>query len=200
AAVFVVGQRDFKRMLAYSSVEQMGILALGVGIGGGAVFGALLHMINNGLTKGVLFLSAGNIHRSFDAKTTDEVQGAMRRLPLSGTLFLLGFLAITGSPPFGPFISEFTILNGAFSAGRFLIGAAFLFLLLVVFIGMGRTVLTVVQGRPPARARRTAYRDGWLTGLPVAAAFALVLMLGVYIPMPLNTLLHRAASFLEIHP
>src|SRR5437667_297752 len=114
AAVFMVGQRDFKRMLAYSSVEHMGILVLAIGIGGGAVFGGLLHMINNGITKGVLFLSAGNIHRAFDAKTTDAVQGAMRRLPLSGTLFLLGFLAITGSPPFGPFISEFSILNGAF--------------------------------------------------------------------------------------
>jgi len=200
AAVFMVGQRDFKRMLAYSSVEHMGILVLGIGIGGGAVFGALLHMINNGLTKAVLFLSAGNIHRAFDAKTTDEVQGAMRRLPLSGTLFLLGFLAITGSPPFGPFISEFSILNGAFGAGRFLVGAMFLFLLLIIFIGMGRTVLTVVQGRPTAAARRTTYRDGWLTGLPILASFAAVLLLGVYIPGPLNGLLREAVRFLEVRP
>ena len=69
AAVFVVGQRDFKRMLAYSSVEHMGILALGVGLGGGAAAGAFFHCINNGLTKGVLFLSAGNIHRAFGSKT-----------------------------------------------------------------------------------------------------------------------------------
>src|SRR5262249_2339270 len=68
AAVFMVRQRDFKRMLAYSSVEHMGILVLGVGIGGMAVFGALLHLINNGLTKGVLFLSAGNIHRAYGSK------------------------------------------------------------------------------------------------------------------------------------
>ena len=72
AAVFMVRQRDFKRMLAYSSVEHMGILVLGIGIGGAAVYGALLHMINNGLTKGVLFLSAGNIHRSFGSKLTDQ--------------------------------------------------------------------------------------------------------------------------------
>jgi hydrogenase-4 component F len=200
AAVFMVGQRDFKRMLAYSSVEHMGILVLGIGIGGGAVFGALLHMINNGLTKGVLFLSAGNIHRSYGAKTTDQVQGAMRRLPLSGTLFLLGFLAITGSPPFGPFVSEFTILNGAFGAGRYVVGAVFLVLLLVIFIGMGRTVLTVVQGRVPANARRTAYRDGLLTGLPVLVSFAAVLLLGVYVPTPLYNLLRDAVQFLEVRP
>src|SRR5262249_44992484 len=100
AAVFMVRQRDFKRMLAYSSVEHMGILILGVGIGGLAVYGALLHMINNGLTKGVLFLSAGNIHRAYGSKLTDRVRGAIRRVPLSGSLFLAGFLAITGSPPF----------------------------------------------------------------------------------------------------
>jgi hydrogenase-4 component F len=200
AAVFMVGQRDFKRMLAYSSVEHMGILVLGIGIGGPAIFGALLHMINNGLTKGVLFLSAGNIHRSFGGKTVDEVQGAMRRLPISGTLFLLGFLAVTGSPPFGPFISEFTILRGAFGFGRYVVGGVFLFLLLVIFIGMGRTVLTVVQGRPAPGARRTAYREGWLTCLPIIVAFALVLLLGLYIPPPLDNMLKSAARFLEVRP
>lgn len=201
AAVFMVGQRDFKRMLAYSSVEHMGILVLGIGIGGSiATFGALLHMINNGLTKGVLFLSAGNIHRAFGAKTTDKVHGAMRRLPLSGTLFLLGFLAITGSPPFGPFISEFSILNGTFGAGRFLVGSLFLFLLVIIFIGMGRTVLTVVQGRPTAAARRTPYQDGLLTGLPILASFAGVLLLGVYIPTPLNGLLRDAVRSLGVRP
>jgi hydrogenase-4 component F len=200
AAVFMVGQRDFKRMLAYSSIEHMGILALGLGIGGGATFGVLLHMINNGLTKGVLFLSAGNIHRAFGAKTTDQVQGAIRRVPLSGTMFLLGFLAITGSPPFGPFISEFTILNAIFQAGRFFVGGLFLLLLLIIFIGMGRTVLTVVQGRPPISSRRTTYRDTLLTSLPILISFALVLMMGTYIPRPLAAMLHDAAQFLEGRP
>src|SRR5437762_2761684 len=149
AAVFMVRQRDFKRMLAYSSVEHMGILALGVGIGGAALYGALLHLINNGLTKGVLFLSAGNIHRAYGSKLTDDVRGAIRRVPLSGALFLAGFLAITGSPPFGPFVSEFIIVNAAMSTGQFLAGGLFLLLLAIIFIGMGSTVLAVVQGNPP---------------------------------------------------
>jgi hydrogenase-4 component F len=200
AAVFMVGQRDFKRLLAYSSVEHMGILVLGVGIGGPALFGSLLHMINNGMTKGVLFLSAGNIHRAYEDKTTDEVRGAMRFVPLSGTLFLLGFFAVTGSPPFGPFVSEFTILNGAFSQRHFLAAAAFLLLLLIIFIGMGRTVLTVVQGRPLKGTRRTTYRDGFFTGLPVLASLAIVLLLGLHIPAPLNALLRDAVDFLEVRP
>ena len=148
----------------------------------------------------MLFLSAGNIHRAFGAKTTDQVQGAIRRVPFSGTMFLLGFLAITGSPPFGPFISEFTILNAIFGAGRFFVGGLFLLLLLIIFIGMGRTVLTVVQGRPPIASRRTTYRDTLLTSLQILIAFALVLMMGTYIPRPLATMLHDAAEFLEVRP
>ncbi len=200
AAVFMVGQRDFKRMLAYSSIEHMGILVLGVGLGGEGVFAALLHMLNNGLTKGVLFLSAANIHRAFDSKSIDQVRGAMRRVPFSGTLFLFGFFAITGSPPFGPFVSEFLILSRAFAADRFLVGGGVLLLLLVVFVGMGRTVLTMLQGPPSPEAERTSYRDGWFTGLPVVFSLAIVLMLGLHIPSPLVSLLQEAAAFLETVP
>ena len=200
AGVFLVGQRDFKRMLAYSSVEHMGILSLGLGVGGLAVFGVMLHMVNNTAAKGVLFLSSGNIHRAYGSKTTDTVHGAMRRLPLSGTLLLAGFLALAGSPPFGPFISEFTIVNAAFHGGRFVTGGLFLAFLLLIFIGMGATVLLVVQGRVPSTAKTTAYRDGWLTGLPPLILMALVLMLGVYFPAPLRTMLHDAASFLQVKP
>jgi hydrogenase-4 component F len=200
AGLFMVGQRDFKRLLAYSSVEHMGILVLGLGIGGPALFGTMLHVLTNGLTKGVLFISAGNIHRAYGSKNIDEVRGAMRRLPLSGTLFLAGFLAITGSPPFGPFISEFSILNGAFDAGRFVTAGLFLVLLLVVFIGMGATVLRVVQGRVPIEAADTPFRDSLLTGAPAVIFMALVLLLGLYIPAPLTNLLNNAVNFLEARP
>jgi hydrogenase-4 component F len=200
ASLFMVGQRDFKRMLAYSSVEHMGILVLGLGLGGPARFGTLLHVVTNGLTKGVLFLSAGNIHRAYGSKSTDHVCGAMRRLPLSGTLFLVGFLAITGSPPFGPFISEFSILNGAFDAGRLAIGGLFLFLLFVVFVGMGATVLKVVQGRASFEARHTPYRESALTAGPIVGLMLLVLLVGVYIPAPLDALVRDAVRFLEGQP
>jgi hydrogenase-4 component F len=214
AAVFLVGQRDFKRMLAYSSIEHMGILVLGVGIGGLALYGALLHLINNGLTKGVLFLSAGNIHRAYGSKLTGEVRGAIHRLPLSGALFLVGFLAITGSPPFGPFVSEFSIVTGAADSGQFLAGGLFLVLLGIVFIGMGATVLAVVQGdapdpltlpSPPAiggegRVRGkegNGFQDTLGTAGPILLFMALVLLLGLYIPPPLEALLREAAAFLE---
>jgi len=200
AAMFMAAQRDFKRMLAYSSVEHMGILALGLGLGGAALFGTMLHVVTNGLTKGVLFLSAGNIHRAYGSKSTDQVRGVLRRLPMSGTLFFAGFLAITGSPPFGPFASEFSILMGSFKAGRFLIGGAFLFLLFVVFVGMSRTVLRAVEGRAPALGNAPAPRESVLTTAPPLLLLLLVLLLGVCIPAPLGGLLQDAARFLEVRP
>lgn len=200
AAVFMVRQRDFKRMLAYSSVEHMGILVLGIGIGGAAIYGALLHLVNNGMTKGVLFLSAGNIRRAYDSKLTDDVQGAIQRVPCSGWLFLLGFLAITGSPPFGPFVSEFTIVYAAIGGGQFVPAAIFLLLLAVVFIGMGSTVLPMVQGKPPDRKEPNGYRDSIGTVAPVILFMAIVLLLGLYIPPPLESLLREAAAFLEGSP
>jgi hydrogenase-4 component F len=194
AAVFMVRQRDYKRMLAYSSVEHMGILVLGLGIGGAGVFGSFLHMVNNGLTKAVLFLSAGNIHRAFASKNVDEVSGALRRVPASAALFLAGFFAITGSPPFGPFLSEFTIVRAAFGSGRYGVATAFLILLAVVFIGMGSAVVSIVQGTPGGRSVTTSFREELGTVAPIVVCLAVVLLLGVYVPPPLERLLREAAA------
>jgi len=205
-AVFMVRQRDFKRLLAYSSVEHMGILVLGIGIGGLAVYGALLHLINNGLTKGVLFLSAGNIHRAYGSKVTGEgsdgegvpppVRGALQRVPFSGAMFLIGFLAITGSPPFGPFVSEFTIVNAAMVQGHFVASGLFLLILGVAFLGLGSTVLAVVQGNPSEQTDINGYHDSISTGAPILLFLALVLLLGLCIPPPLDTLLRDAARLI----
>jgi len=200
AAVFMVGQRDFKRLLAYSSVEHMGILVLGIGIGGAGIFGALLHTVSNALTKGVLFLAAGNIHRAFKSKRLEDVTGAIRRLPISGSLFLVGFLAVTGSPPFGIFVSELTILTAAMDGHRYLIAAAYLLLLAVIFIGMGATVLAVVQGAPPEDAEGRSYRESWFKTAPMFASLALVLMMGTWIPGPVAALIDDAVRLLGGKP
>lgn len=198
AAVFMVGQPDIKRLLAYSSVEHMGLLAIGVGIGGLATFGAMLHLVNNALTKGGLFLAAGNIQRAYASKHLSEVRGAISALPVSGTLFLGGFFAISGSPPFGPFMSEFTILRGIFGSERLAVGMLVLLSLAIVFIGMGTTVLAATQGEttegPPE------FRDRLLLYLSPLCFMILILGLGVYIPEPLQHALRQAAALLEVQP
>jgi hydrogenase-4 component F len=197
AAVFMARQRDYKRMLAYSSVEHMGILVLGIGIGGLAAFGALLHLVNNALTKGAMFLAAANIHRAYGAKTTDRVSGALRAVPASGALFLAGFFAVTGSPPFGPFQSEFTILRGAMLTGRYGVAGGFLAALFVVFVGMGGTVLAVVQGEPAADRPSTGFRDSIGTVGPALLLLSLVLLLGLWVPPVMEAALREAAHFVE---
>ena len=196
AGVFMVRQRDFKRMLAYSSVEHMGILALGLGLGGAGIFGALLHMVNNGVIKGVMFLSAGNIHRTYGSKYVEDVAGAMRRVPWSAALFLVGFIAVTGSPPFAPFVSELSVLGAAMEQHRHVVAAAMLLFLLVIFLGMGVTVLGVVQGEVSAAGRReTQCRERPLIIVPLFVLVAVSLLMGVAMPPAVQSYVRDAAAY-----
>lgn len=196
AAVFMLGQRDFKRMLAYSSVEHMGILALAVGLGPAGYFAGLLHLVNNALAKGVLFLSAGNIHRAFGGKTLDRVHGALGRVPISGGLFLLGFIAVTGSPPFAPFVSEFAVLRAAVDSGRWGLACAFVALLAVIFIGMAQTTISVVYGESGEAPKGAAQGDSaMLVAAPLVLAAA-TLILGLYLPAWLTSAVADAAKLL----
>lgn len=199
AAVFLARQRDLKRMLAYSSVEHMGIIAFGVGVGGKTgTYGALLHLINNGFGKGVMFLTGGNIQRAYGSRLTDDVAGAIRRVPWSGALFLAGFFAITASPPSGLFLSELTILRSAFGEGDYWAAGVFLLLIAVAFMGMASTVIKIVQGTPPGDPEPR--RESALTIVPAFAFLVLVIVLGVYVPGWLDHALSDAARFVENRP
>ena len=192
AAVFIVGQADFKRMLAYSSVEHIGILAVGIGIGGAGIFGALLHAVNHSLTKAMLFMLAGNIVAAYKSKSTTTVRGVAARLPVTGALWIAGLFAITGSPPFGPFMSELVILKAAFDGGRTAVAVTTLVLLAVVFVGMGRIMLAMAHGGAAGEVAPGGPERA-LSFVPPALLGALVLLLGVVVPIPLASLLHAAA-------
>jgi hydrogenase-4 component F len=198
AAVFIQGQTDYKRMLAYSSVEHMGILALGVGLGSGGAFGAMWHAVNHSLTKAMLFLVAGNILTVYHSKSTSEVRGVLRVLPMSGWLWVAGFFAITGSPPFGPFLSELTILKAALDQGRNGVAVGYLVLLSMIFVGMTTVVLRMAQGEPESSGRHLTIRqEPVLTVAPAVALAAVVLLLGVYLPPALRQVIQEAADTLR---
>jgi hydrogenase-4 component F len=196
AAAFLLAQRDYKRLLAYSSVEHMGILALGLGLGGTAAFGALLHAVNHSFAKAMLFLLAGNILAAYRTKTAAEVRGVLRRIPVTGVLWIAGLLAITGSPPFGTFVSELLVLRGAVEQGRFWIAGLFLALLTVIFIGMAATMTRMAQGSVPGWTGGANSRESRLAIGPPLALGLVVLVLGLYIPPSLDAVLHRAAQAL----
>ena len=192
AAVFILNQPDYKRMLAYSSVEHMGILALGVGLGPAAFFYALFHALNHSLTKGMLFLSAGNILGVYKTKTSGAISGLVKQLPMTGALWILGFLAITGTPLFGLFVSEFNILGAAVGQGRYLVAALFLFLLTVIFIGMGARILPMAQGNPKEEGGNSK-EDFWMWAAPMVLLI-MTFILGVHIPEWLHRLLTVSAT------
>jgi len=148
-AFFLVRQRDYKRMLAYSSVEHMGVVALGVGIGGVGVFGAMLHALSHSLAKAGLFLTAGNLLARYASKRAEDVRGALTVQPRTAALWVAGLLAITGIPPFALFLSEFTILRAALAFDPWL-AAVFLALLAVAFAAMIGVGLPMALGRAPA--------------------------------------------------
>jgi hydrogenase-4 component F len=193
AAVFILRQVDYKRMLAYSSVEHMGILALGVGLGAMGLFGSLLHAVNHSVSKALLFLTAGNILARFHTKDTTKIQGLCHTLPATGVLWVVGFLAVTGSPPFGTFVSEFTILRACLDQGRWLIATVYVLSLLVVFVGMSAIVLRMALGKGEQNA---AAREPLTAIVPPAVFAVLAVLLGVYLPGPIADRLHGAAQLL----
>ncbi|NCC26111.1 MAG: NADH dehydrogenase FAD-containing subunit [Deltaproteobacteria bacterium] len=193
AAAFIVRQNDYKRMLAYSSVEHMGILSLGIGIGGGAVFGSMLHAVNHSMAKAMLFMLAGNILAMRKTKNIQKVQGLLTSSPWTGALWMFGFLAIVGSPPFGLFVSEFLILKAAFEGGMFIVAGLILFFLAVIFTGMVLIVLPMVQGDPGENPRQT---EPWLSVLPPLVLGIAVALLGLYLPAELRDILRQAAELI----
>jgi hydrogenase-4 component F len=194
AAAFMLGQRDYKRLFAYSSIENMGIMAVGVGLGGGASYGALLHAVNHSLCKAGLFFLAGNVLRSFGTTLAQDVRGVLRRLPETGFLLLALLLAIGGAPPFGPFWSEFLILQTALGGAHAWLGVLFVSLLGVAFLGMASVLLPMLSGAGTDLGRRST--ESRLSVLPPLALASATLVMGLYIPSFLADALHRAAGVL----
>jgi len=141
AAIFIMNQTDYKRMLAYSSIENMGIIAFGVGVGGLATYGAMLHLIHHSLIKSSLFLSAGSVLLGYGTKLIKDTGNMARLLPKTFLSFFAGFAGISGFPPFGIFISELLIIIGAFRSGRYVSISIFIFCLILIFAGAVRLVM-----------------------------------------------------------
>jgi len=185
AAIFVLRAVDYKRMLAYSSVEHMGIMTLGLGLGGWAVFGSFVNMLGHSLAKAGLFFVAGNILSCFKTKRICDVRGLLnqgtRRI---GILWIAGFLLITGMPPSAIFLGKFILLKEMLSQGHYWICVLFLDALGLIFIGMARVFISMTQGRPVEMSEKTICSEGnslfrWL--IPMLF-FILAVSLGIYFP------------------
>jgi hydrogenase-4 component F len=147
ASLFILRQRDYKRLLAYSSVEHMGIAAVGVAFGGVVgLSGALLQLINHAVTKSLVFFASGHVLLRYDTKEIGRAPGILRVLPVSGPMLILGGLALAGAPPFGIFASELSILAAGFRSGQAAAALVALGLIALVFVGLWGSLNRMVFG------------------------------------------------------
>lgn len=200
AALYLLEQRDIKRLLAYSSVEHMGILAIGVSFGVPiALSGVLLHVLAHAAAKGNAFMGAGVLVRKFGTKELRRMSDGMGLLPWSGPLFLSAVLALSAMPPFGLFRSEFQIISGGFAQPRNAATAALVCLVTLAFLGLALATTRILFHPRPNEARPTdqilspGEPSRWMVA-PVVAGVLVLLVLGIAPPSPLVDLLNHGAS------
>jgi hydrogenase-4 component F len=143
AATFILKQTEYKRMLAYSSIENMGIIAFGTGIGGIGAFGAIICLIHHSLIKSSLFLTSGNILLGYGSRMIADTGELVKKMPHTFVAFFTGFAGISGFPPFGLFIGEMFIIMGAFRGGHYWGVGVFILGLCVIFAGFANQVMKI---------------------------------------------------------
>ena len=196
AVPFILVQRDVKRLLAYSSVEHVGIIAFALGVGTPLAYGgALLHVLNNALAKLLLFLATGNLRLAYHSKIMRRISGALRALPVTATLFLVGVFAVTGWPPFGLFISEFTIVSAGFTAGNIFASILFILFVTAIFIGFIYYAGSMMFGPRPDRKPDGESNPATLVLLGVLALA--LLLLGLYVPVGLREFIQKAVVVIQ---
>lgn len=198
AAFFILVQNDIKRLLAYSSVENMGLIAVALGIGGPlGILAAMLHTLNHSLGKTLLFCGSGNVLLKYGTRDMTLARGMLKVMPFSALLLAGGALGLGGMPPFNVFLSEFMTVIAGLSAGYLWMTIILLLLLTLVLGGLVRMVGCVLFGKAPEPVRKGEL--GILTTLPMAILLVLMLVMGTHIPQPVVHILENAASVVLKH-
>ena len=191
ASLFLHRQRDIKRMFSYSSIEHMGLMTFGFGLGGPlATFGALLHMLVHSFTKSAIFVTVGHAAHIAGTQSIDHIRGLIRTQPAVGWSLLIGVVAIAGFPPFGVFTSEFLLLTATMQAQPWFT-LPLVTGLVIAFTGLFRHLQPMVYGAAPPGQRPVAANM-----LPVLTHLGLVLWLGLSIPPFLTRWLDRATELI----
>ena len=201
AALYLLDQRDYKRLLAYSSVEHMGILAVGVSFGAPvALAGVMLHVLAHAAAKGNAFMGAGVLVSKFGSKrisalpSASDIRGGLDLLPWSGPLFLLAVFALSAMPPSGIFRSEFQIVYGGLGSGNYAAAAALIAGVTVAFFGLTASTTRILFSPAPARPTLTRSEPSAWMVVPVLAGIAVLFILGIHPPAELTGLIDRAVT------
>jgi hydrogenase-4 component F len=196
AAIFIPSQTNIKRLLAYHSVEHLGIIALGLGLGGLGTFAALFHTMNHSLSKTLAFFSAGGLARQYGTYDMRKMNGAVSANPLWGVAFFISILALIGVAPFSVFMSELQLVKASIDGAHVAALAVFLFGSIVVFVSALRHALDVCMGpnnSPKARHSTWFPRDIAI----VVALCAVLLASGLVMPHRFADMLSHASGIIE---
>jgi hydrogenase-4 component F len=192
AALSLVVQRHYKRLLAYSSIEHTGLVCLALGLGPLGVFAGMLHLVNHAVAKSMMFFLAGRILDRYRTAELHRVSGLLTTMPATGALFAGGMIALIGLPPFGLFLSKFAIVRAGFAAHRPWLMALVLGLLAIVFVALVAHLNRMLYGAPPPNVTVGETRRWGL--VPLAVCIAVLVGLGLTLPPPLEGLLTRIAE------
>jgi hydrogenase-4 component F len=189
ASFSLVIQRNYKRMLAYSSIEHTGLICIGLGLGPLGVFAAFLHRVCHTAAKSMLFVLSGEVLHRYHSTEIERVSGILKVMPWTGGLFMVGILAIVGLPPFGLFISEFALIRAGFVNGRPALMGAVLVLLGVGFVALLRHSNRMLYGTPP-QGITVGDVSKWRTA-PLFLSVGVLVALGLMLPAPIEALLNQ---------
>jgi Formate hydrogenlyase subunit 3/Multisubunit Na+/H+ antiporter, MnhD subunit len=193
ATPFILAQHDLKRLLGYHSVEHVGIIALGLGFGGPVgTYGALLHVVNHGVTKALAFFAAGKAIARYGTRDMRVIRGLLAVAPIGATLLMLAALSLAGVPPFSIFVSELMILRAGIGQGHWVAIAIFLAMVVVIFAGLLHHVGAMAFGEPTETATREP--EAWSPLLGMMLLAAIMILLGLTIPASIDGLLRRATE------
>jgi len=190
----IIATHNYKRLIAYASINHAGVIAIGLDIGKSASYGLLLYVVSNAFIKATLFLTAGKIKSHYKTKDMREVAGLIKDLPYSGLFLMIGTFALLGLPPFGSFLGELIILSGLIRAGYMLVFVGFCTLLTITFVATGRSIFPMIWGQPKTQVswpRQTLVEE-----LPKLIFLAALTSMGIYMPPPVNALFRAVAASL----
>ncbi|MFZ5571920.1 MAG: proton-conducting transporter membrane subunit [Thermodesulfobacteriota bacterium] len=192
AATFIIKQSEYKRLLAYSSIENMGIISFGTGVGGLGAYGALICLIHHSLIKSSLFLTSGNILLEYGSRLIEDTTGLVRRMPGTFAVFFGGFAGISGMPPFGIFLGEMMIIMGAFQKGYYTGAGIFILSLCIVFAGFAHHALNISFKGNHAAIRKIEEKADMV--LPQVLLLLTSVVLCCWMPDSLSQTISQAAS------
>lgn len=194
ATAFILLQTNYKRLLAYHSIEHIGIIAIGVGIGGfWGIYGSLLHILNHAVVKTLLFFTTGKIRLRYHSTKIENIKGAMTALPVSGTIMLLAALAIAGTPPFNIFLSEFIIIKAAADYGKWTTLALFIVFATIIFGGVLHHFGSMAFGKPDIAG---VEKERKTISVVLIMMAAVMLICGLHIPLFLEDLLNSSVRII----